>query len=162
MEDQDPRGGGPEAPFGDRDSPGSTRGYMLEMQGGHLLRRAHQRSKVLFAERIGALKLTPRQFAALVKVSEQGEVSQNLLGRMAAMDPATAQGVVRRLFAKNLVARRPDPNDQRRTLLRLTPSGEETVRQAIERLDGMNDDLLASLTVGERRAFLDLLKRIAA
>lgn len=148
--------------MGSNDSSSATQGYTLEWQGGHLLRRAHQRSKVIFAERIGALKLTPRQFAAMVKVSEQGEVSQNLLGRMAAMDPATAQGVVRRLFAKDLVARRPDPNDQRRTLLRLTPTGKETVRRAVERVDGMNDDLLAPLTVAERRMFLDLLKRVAA
>ena len=97
----------------------------------------------------------------MVKVLEQGEVSQNMLGRLAAMDPATAQGVVRRLFAKKFVVRRPDPCDQRRTLVRLTPAGEKTVRRAIESLDGMNDELLTSLTAGERRAFLDFLKRVA-
>ena len=75
-------------------------GYVLEDQVGHLLRRAHQRHAAIFLENIGAGQLTPLQFAALVKLRDIGEVSQNHLGRLTAMDAATMQGVIRRLLAR--------------------------------------------------------------
>jgi hypothetical protein len=84
-------------------------GYRVEEQVGFLLRRAHQRHAVLFQEGIREIDLTPTQFTALIKTVELGRVTQNQLGRLAAMDPATIQGVVRRLIARGLVRRRPDP-----------------------------------------------------
>src|SRR3954466_4919971 len=86
--------------------------YVLEEQIGHLLRRAHQRATAVFQEAMGDLGLTPTQYAALVKVGEVGEISQNHLGRLTAMDPATSQGVIRRLEAQGLVTLRADPTDR--------------------------------------------------
>ena len=83
--------------------------YVLEDQVGHLLRRAHQRHTSIFQAHIGDSQLTPLQFAALVKLSDLGEVSQNRLGRLTAMDAATMQGVIRRLFARRLIERRLRP-----------------------------------------------------
>ena len=53
----------------------------------------------------GPVELTPTQFAALVKVHDIGQVSQNQLGRLTAMDPATIQGVIQRLEARKLIER---------------------------------------------------------
>jgi hypothetical protein len=61
-------------------------GYVVEDQVGFLLRRAHQRHTVLFQDGIGDADLTPTQFTALIKVVELGRVTQNHLGRLAAMD----------------------------------------------------------------------------
>ena len=72
----------------DTDDPA---GYVLEEQAGHLLRRAHQRHSAIFQATIGDDQLTPLQFAALMKLSDVGETSQNLLGRLTAMDAATMQ-----------------------------------------------------------------------
>ena len=72
-------------------------GYILEQQVGYLLRRAHQRASAIFADLIGEVRLTPMQYGALVKIHDLGEVTQNLLGRLVAMDPATINGVVSRL-----------------------------------------------------------------
>ena len=58
--------------------------YRLEDQVGHLLRRANQRHAAIFFDGLGQ-KLTPMQFAVLIKIGDEGEVSQNLLGRLAAM-----------------------------------------------------------------------------
>ena len=68
---------------------------MLEEQAGHILRRAHQRHAAIFQELIGDSQLTPLQFAALARLRDLGEVSQNQLGRLTAMDAATMQGVTR-------------------------------------------------------------------
>ena len=93
--------------------------YKLEDQVGHLMRRANQRHAAIFFEGLNDQQLTPMQFAVLVKIGDEEEVSQNRLGRLAAMDPATVQGVVRRLKERALIDARPDPNDGRRSLWRL-------------------------------------------
>ena len=71
---------------------GQDDSYLLEAQVGHLIRRAHQRHVALFAEHFADADLTPTQWAALAKLRERGTLSQNLLGRLTAMDPATIQG----------------------------------------------------------------------
>lgn len=134
--------------------------FALEGQAGHLFRRAHQRARALFTEAMGEIGITPRQFAALVKIREHGPVSQNMLGRLSGMDPATIQGVVWRLETRNLVMRTCDPSDRRRMLLRLTPHGERAVAQAIGKASSLNEVLLTSLTADEREMFLTMLKRL--
>jgi DNA-binding MarR family transcriptional regulator len=135
-------------------------GYVLEAQVGHLLRRAHQRHAAIFQDGIGEAQLTPTQFAALVKIRDLGEVTQNQLGRLTAMDPATIQGVVQRLRARDLVARKPDPADRRATLLRLTPEGERICAAAIKRGIAITAATMAPLTATEQATLLALLRRI--
>lgn len=139
---------------------GEEKPYALEDQVGYLLRRAHQRATAIFLERMGALGLTPTQFAALVKISDEGMVSQNHLGRMTAMDPATSQGVIRRLEAQGLVSRAADPIDRRRTQLCLTDAGTAMVADA----KGVGRDItratLAPLDAAEQAALIRLLKKL--
>ena len=134
--------------------------YRLEDQIGHLLRRAHQRATAIFAEHMSASKLTPTQFAALAKIGDFGEVSQNHLGRATAMDPATCQGVVRRLRERSLVDRGPHASDQRRTLLRLTPAGEALLKQTLGNALELSAATLEPLTPAEREIFLNLLRKL--
>jgi len=51
---------------------------------------------------MGALELTPTQFAALARLRELGDTTQNQLGRLTAMDPATIQGVIQRLLLREM------------------------------------------------------------
>ena len=90
---------------------------------GFLLRRAYQRACANLTERIGDYDLTPMQLATLARLWEHGEVSQNRLGRLVAMEPANIHGLARRLAKRGLIAARADPADRRRLLLRLTPAG---------------------------------------
>ena len=134
--------------------------YRLEDQIGHLLRRAHQRATAIFAEHFSEAGLTPTQFAALAKIGDFGEVSQNHLGRATAMDPATCQGVVRRLRERRLVDRGPHASDQRRTLLRLTPAGEALLLRTLANALEVSAATLEPLTSAERKIFLSLLKKL--
>jgi len=136
-------------------------GYVLERQVGHLLRRAHQRHCAIFQENIGAAQLTPLQFAAMVKLRDLAEVSQNQLGRLTAMDAATMQGVIKRLAVRGLIDRRPDPGDRRRLILSLSPAGEALIDGAIPDGAEISRLTLSPLSPGERRTLLDLLARIA-
>ncbi len=135
--------------------------YVLEDQVGHLLRRANQRHAAIFFEGLNEFHLTPTQFAALVKIGDENEVSQNRLGRLTAMDPATILGVVKRLAERDLVDARPDPTDRRRSLWRLSKKGFELLRKAVPRAEEITEATLAPLARTERRTFLKLLRKLA-
>jgi DNA-binding MarR family transcriptional regulator len=135
--------------------------YILERQVGHLMRRANQRHVSLFMEMIGNDDLTPTQFAALVKIGDMGEVSQNLLGRLTAMDPATSQGVIRRLLDRKLISRHPDPLDARKVVLSLTPKGAALREQSMARAGRITQATLAPLTAEEQTVLLELLAKLS-
>lgn len=135
--------------------------YVLEDQVGHLLRRAHQRHSAIFQATIGDEQLTQLQFAALMKLADLGEASQNYLGRQTAMDAATMQGVIKRLIARGLIERRPDPDDRRRLLLTLTKDGVAVADDVRSRGSEITRQTLSPLTAAERDSFLKLLRRLA-
>ncbi len=135
--------------------------YNLEDQVGHLMRRANQRHAAIFFEGLNDQQLTAMQFAVLVKISDEEEVSQNRLGRLAAMDPATVQGVVRRLKERALIDARPDPDDRRRSLWRLSKAGKSLVISAIPIAKQITERTLGPLSKSERNTFLALLRKLA-
>ena len=137
-----------------------TKTYELERQVGHLLRRANQRHTAIFADGIGPHQLTPMQLAVLVKIRDEGQVSQNRLGRLAAMDPATVQGVVKRLAERKLVSAGRDANDRRRSLWRLSAAGEKVIKEVLPAARKITDTTLAALNADERKILLDLLHKM--
>lgn len=136
-------------------------GYLVEEQVGFLLRRAHQRHAALFLEGMAAADLTPTQFTALIKTVELGQVTQNQLGRLVATDPATIQGVVRRLTARGLVRRTTDPMDRRTAVLAATPEGVALAARAVAAARAITEATLDPLAPHERRQFLALLRKLA-
>ena len=134
--------------------------YAVEKQVGHLLRRAHQRHCAIFADHIGK-GLTPVQFAALAMIEQRGEVSQNHLGRLIAMDPATIQGVVGRLAERDLVRSKPDPDDRRRQLWYLTKKGGKLLTELVPVAQSISEQTLEPLNEREKLSFLKLLAKIS-
>jgi DNA-binding MarR family transcriptional regulator len=147
-------------PGADHNEPDVRTAYRLEDQIGFFLRRASQRHAAIFATRMIA-ELTPMQWAALVKISECQPVSQNHLGREAAMDAATIKGVVDRLLKRGFVTTRPDPEDGRRTLIALTPRGADLMAAAIPAARAITAETVEPLSPGERQLLLELLAKIA-
>lgn len=133
--------------------------YILDEQIGYLLRLASQRHATLFLEH-SVDRLTATQFAALVRLDEMGECSQNELGRRTAMDVATVKGVVDRLRAKGLVRLRPDPGDRRRTLISLAPEHADLIPRLHEAGHEITRQTLKPLTRAERRTLLRLLHKL--
>jgi hypothetical protein len=56
--------------------------------------------------------------------------------------------------------RRPDPNDRRGTLVRLTRRGRSVVNRAVETHVGNEERLLAALTAAARRTLDRLLRKL--
>ena len=135
-------------------------GYVVEEQVGFLMRRASQRHAAIFQEGMSAADLTPTQFTALIKVVELGQVTQNHLGRLTAMDPATIQGVVQRLMDRALVERTANPSDRRTIIVAPTPAGMALASEAVVAARRITDATLEPLTPLERRQILSLLKKL--
>lgn len=133
--------------------------YKLEDQVGFLLRQVMQRHNNIFSERIKN-KLTTTQYAALVKLYEIGECSQNQLGRHTAMDAATIKGVVERLSKKGLVQTSVDQTDSRRLLVSLSDQGREMTEELIPLGKEITDETLRPITQANRNKLIDLLQKL--
>jgi len=133
--------------------------YRLQEQVGFLLRKAHQRHVAIFAAQIG--DLTPPQFAALAKLGEVGETSQNQLGALVAMDAATIKGVVDRLKGRGLVEVARDKGDRRRVMVTLTPGGQAALAALLRAARQVTAETLAPLSRREAEQLVKLLGRIS-
>lgn len=134
--------------------------YELDEQIGFLIRLVQQRHTTLFAECFGG-DLTPTQWALISKLKQVGECSQNLLGRMTAMDVATIQGVVDRLKKRNLVASRPDPDDKRRVVLSLSKEGEAAYAMHLPHAVKVTEETLAPLDSEDREVLHRIMKKLS-
>ncbi|WP_149535425.1 MarR family winged helix-turn-helix transcriptional regulator [Siccirubricoccus phaeus] len=139
-------------------SDGDPSDYALEAQVGHLLRRAYQRHLALFQGIMGEDGPTSMQFATLVTLSQRGPLSQNLLGRMLAMDPPTVKGVVTRLMARGLVVRQKDPGDARLLLVALTPAAEAALPGWVAKAKAITAATLAPLSPSDAARLARLLR----
>src|SRR5580698_7466045 len=139
----------------DREEP-----YVLDEQVGFALRQAQQRHTTIFAAKM-VDDLTPTQWAALAKLREVGDCSQNHLGRLTAMDAATIKGVVDRLTGRGFTMVRPDPGDVRRIVVALTPLGSDLHDRPAPIAALITEKTLEPLGEDERSTLVDLLRRMA-
>ena len=135
-------------------------GYVVEDQVGFLMRRANQRHTSIFLDGMTEAGLTPTQFTALVKIVELGRITQNHLGRLSAMDPATIQGVVRRLIDRDLVTRSAEPLDRRTIVLAPTKAGVDLAARAVVAARRITRATLEPLTADEQHLLLSLLRKL--
>jgi len=133
--------------------------YILDEQIGFILRQVWQRHATIFAKEIG-INLTSAQWAALAKLTETGPCSQNLLGRLTAMDVATIKGVIDRLTARGLTETSPDPEDGRRLLVSLTRAGQQLAENAAPNALAISRETLAPLDAKERETLIALLDKL--
>lgn len=134
--------------------------YVLEAQVGFLLRKAQQRATEQFNTVMGGFGVTPTQFAALAKLLEFGATSQNQLGRLTAMDPATIFSVVGRLAKRGWVVQVADMHDARLVNVSLTAAGELAARQMIQLAPTVSHKTLAPLTTAEAKLLLNLIRKL--
>jgi DNA-binding MarR family transcriptional regulator len=138
---------------------GAEEGYRLHEQVGFILRKANQRHIAIFAQHIG--DLTPPQFAALAKLAEIGEASQNQLGTLVAMDAATIKGVIDRLKLRGLVTLSAHSEDRRRLVVSLSGEGRVLIERLLPLAERITEETLLPLNARETATFLKLLTKLA-
>ncbi len=141
---------------------GETRTPMaLDDQLSFLLRRSHQRVTGLFQQMMTVSQLTAPQYNALVRLREKGRVSQNQLGRLIDMDPATTQGVISRLVQRGYIQRIPDEVDRRRVQLTLTDIGHQVLLEAMVVGRDIQEKALMGFNEEDRSQLKRLLTKLA-
>jgi DNA-binding MarR family transcriptional regulator len=96
----------------------------------HLLHRACQVADSVFNEEAGTTGLTTRQFAVLVAVANNRDVSQTGLVQATGIDRSTVAEIVKRLLRRGLIKRKRTRLDARAYAVRLTEEGEELLGRA--------------------------------
>ncbi|GLQ77630.1 MarR family transcriptional regulator [Mesorhizobium huakuii] len=135
-------------------------GYALDLHPAHIIRKAHQRATLRFQQVMAGEDLSPTQFAALATILKHGEVSQNHLGRLTAMDPSTISIVMRKLLKHGLITRSASDTDQRLSMIALTEKGTEYTLERLARSVEVGRRFLSPLSPAEQTTLLRLLKRI--
>lgn len=134
---------------------------LLEGLVGYHLRRATNRILADFAVTTGPLALRPVLFAMLEVVRTNPGIIQTGLGTQLGIQRANLVPLVNELTARDLIERRPAPNDRRAFALYLTADGARLLDEAEALVLAHEERMLASLSGAERDKLLELLRRIA-
>jgi DNA-binding MarR family transcriptional regulator len=128
---------------------------------GYLLKKVQLELAGLHEELLAPSGISPSELALLILIDAREPESQQQLARRLGIDRTTMVGLIDALEARQLVARRPDPEDRRRNVTELTTAGRRTLRTATRASDQAERRLLAPLDPAEATQLRDLLRRIA-
>ncbi|MBM7054319.1 MarR family winged helix-turn-helix transcriptional regulator [Streptomyces durocortorensis] len=137
-----------------------TQALDLEAYVGHLIRRAEQKHTALWSAQVSR-EVTSQQFAVLNALAASPGIDQRTLAAATSLDRSTVNIILRRLTDHAYVSQNRDPEDRRRTVLRLTAEGIRLIETLIPRAQSVNSELLQVLPAGDREAALRILRRLA-
>lgn len=129
---------------------------------GHLIRRAHQLSSGMFAERVAqaGYDVTQVQFGALTAIKTFPGLDQASLAEMIAYDRVTIGGVLDRLQAKGYIERSISTTDRRARVLTLTDQGLMVLTALLPVVEAVQTDIIAELSINEQKTLMALLQKI--
>jgi DNA-binding MarR family transcriptional regulator len=134
----------------ERDRPA----FLLAQVGAH--------AATQFAERLGALELSPPDAGILRLLSMAAGISQQELSTRLRIHPSRLVAILDNLERRKLVERKANPEDRRLYSLYLTEDGGEILERIGKIAREHQDALLSTLSVEERGRLTELLHRIAA
>jgi MarR family transcriptional regulator, transcriptional regulator for hemolysin len=120
-----------------------------------LWRATHTRS----AQALGSVGLTPPLFALLNVIGAREGAIQQELGSALGIDRSTMVALIDQLEDAGLARRRPSATDRRARQVAITPEGRRLLQRARGLIRGVEDEVLAGLTGGERHELMRLLRR---
>jgi DNA-binding MarR family transcriptional regulator len=132
----------------------------LDTSALHLLHRAGQCAEVLFTNETAKADLTPRQYAVLVCVGQNPDVSQTGLVEQTGVDRSTLADVVRRLVKKGLLQRKRTKRDARMYAVRLTAKGQNILGSVKPVATKVDHRILSVLRSDQRGGFIEALGEI--
>jgi DNA-binding MarR family transcriptional regulator len=111
------------------------------------------------ARDLAGFGLTVTQFSVLRSILHQDQQStMSALADETLLRCATMTGIVDRLARMGLVARQRDPEDRRRVLVELTPSGREALQGVRRKRRARLQDTLVHLSSDDAEELVRLLK----
>jgi DNA-binding MarR family transcriptional regulator len=101
-----------------------------------------------------------QHYTVLASLAEHGPASQADLGRRLWLDRSDAHAIVSALERSGLIQRTSDPEDQRRKVVTITVDGKRTLKQLDQKIQSVQEQILAPLDTREREQLVALLARI--
>ncbi|MEU5023481.1 MarR family winged helix-turn-helix transcriptional regulator [Streptomyces milbemycinicus] len=132
----------------------------LRRRASRLLSQLSTRSDRLINEGLAQADARKWHYAVLASLQDHGPGSQATLSRRTGIYRSDMVGVLNELTERDLVVRAPDPDDQRRNIITISPQGRRRLRRLDKILDDLHDELLAPLSPAERDQFVELLTRL--
>ncbi|KQW11735.1 MarR family winged helix-turn-helix transcriptional regulator [Streptomyces sp. Root369] len=119
--------------------PDDQRLYFLLQRAAHRLRTTADRRC------LAAAGVTTAQLGALFAVHDEAGITQQRLARTLGLRESAVTGLVGRLTAAGLLAKRPHPREHRAVVLELTDAGTDALRAAQPEIDRFNTELREAL-----------------
>jgi DNA-binding MarR family transcriptional regulator len=127
---------------------------------GFLLAKVIHRKNALFELPLAEAGLTAKEFGTMVVVSDNPDLTQKEVGSIQRIDRNSIGQIVDALEAKCLLERLQRADDRRAYNLRLTPIGKKKLEKIVPEFERCENELLSGLDAGEKKQFLELLKKI--
>lgn len=127
-----------------------------------LISRAYALSSWLLAAgfEAGGDGLRSYHYRLLAALEEWGPASQADLGRNTGIDRSDVTAALAELESRKLVERAVDPAHRRRNIVTVTAAGRARLLELDEVIDAVQAELLAPLTVAQRRQFVAVMSRL--
>ena len=134
--------------------------YDRETSGGYVTNRAAR----LFVRALDRRLLhgSAGQMPVFLALIDGSAFTQTELARLAAVEQPTMANTLARMERDGLIARAPDPEDRRSSLVSLNALGLKRAGEAMAVALEVNEAGFATLDTGERAMFFDLLHRVIA
>jgi len=123
--------------------------------------RAFARWLGLFDEHYSKTERSPAESRLFYELSEAGHSSGADLARAMGVDPAYLSRMLQKLVAEGLVSVSPGVADRRRSQLALTSDGDKAAAKVEAAADRAIADLIAPLSLTERRELVSAMQTIA-
>ncbi|MEO0617872.1 MAG: MarR family transcriptional regulator [Pseudomonadota bacterium] len=127
----------------------------------HMLHRAEQRAKMLFADEAKGLDLTVRQLVILSVVSKHDGLMQTDIVRLTGIDRSTVTELIGRMANRGLLTRSRNQRDARAYVVQVSELGAERLREAEDASKRAGERFLAALPDAQRVDFVEGRQRAA-
>lgn len=115
-----------------------------------------------FLQHMAVYGLRPVDFSVLSLIAHNPGITSRQLCSSLSIQPPNLVGMINQLQKRALITRRPHPHDGRAMGLHLTPEGRKMMKQAEVTASELEDAATARLSAVERKALIQLLKKIYA
>lgn len=129
---------------------------------GFLLERTFRITKLSFIKVFNKLQVdvTPDQWVLLDTLNSKGELTQKEISALSFKDAATISRIIDKLEKKNLVTRKSEEKDKRKTTIKLTKKGIETVEMCLGEIDKLRKHSWQNLTEDDYENFQRIMNQV--
>ena len=127
---------------------------------GYNARRVSLQAIELFNQRMAAYDLSPVDFSVLSLVNHNPGITSRQLCSALNLLPPNLVGKIRLMEKRDLLTRKPHPDDGRAIGLHLTPAGHRLIVDAENTATELEVDVCGKLTAAESKTLLRLLQKV--